>query len=113
MDSVTILDSHIDICHKNRQFFPNHQIKSNFSQSCQRAPNYFLSFIYDELVPGLVEGVESFHWPNHGFDESYLLFRETVFLVKHLVGPRMREVLEGDELIDLPHCMLSIFLLKN
>ena len=68
------------------------------------------SFIYDEWVPELVEGVESFHRTDHGFDESYLLFREAVFLVEHLVCPRVREVLEGDELIDRLTTALIIFL---
>ena len=67
------------------------------------------------LIPFLWRGQRRllFHWSYHGFYESYLFFREAVFLVKHLVSPRMREVLEGDKLIYSSCCILGIFYKRN
>ena len=39
-----------------------------------------------------------FHRPDHTFDEGDLVLVQAVFLVQHLVGPGVGEVLEGDEL---------------
>lgn len=40
-----------------------------------------------------------FHRPYHALDKDNLVLVQTVFLVQHLVGPGVGEVLEGNELI--------------
>jgi len=54
-----------------------------------------------------------FHWANHRFYKRYFLLGQAIFFVKHLVCPRMREVLEGDELINITRSILSFFLNRH
>ena len=53
-----------------------------------------------------------FHRANHTLDKGNLVLVQVVFLVQHLVGPGVGEVLHWDERINFGGCMLCVFLLQ-
>lgn len=53
------------------------------------------------------------HGTYHAFDEGDFFIGQAVFLVDHLVGPGVGEVLEGDKRVNISHSILSILFKHN
>ena len=85
------------LAHQVRKPFPAvRQLRGFFD------PTTVLRQSFDEIR----KNSSSFHRADHTLDKDNLVLCQAVFLIQHLVCPRVGEVLHGDELIDLCRCHL-------